>query len=137
MQEENSRIRDDYTNLQIIYGAKLVLFTVVSITTILQTLNNFHSLMVGAFTFSIGILFDFLVTISMNKGPKNKLSKLSKVAFGATIVVVALVLVLLLSQYNLPEFPQKIITWITRIEMGYCGIVGPYTERALNRPNDD
>lgn len=138
--EKNSEIkkaRGDYTNFQLIYGAKLFFFTVISISTIIQTRNDFWSLVVGSCTYSIGIVFDFLTSIFINNGPKVKKMKMKKAAFGLTIAVFGGSLILLFTRYIPDDNLKDIISWILRISIFTIGILGPYTELNSNKPNDD
>lgn len=134
---DNDVMRKDYTNLQLVYGAKLCIFTIVSIATILQTLNNFQALIAGGFTYCVGILFDFVVIIFTNNGPKTKHLLLCKIALGITVFVVSIPVVLWLSNYRLSEEFENVFSWIIRVSMVCCGILDPYTELKLNKPNDD
>lgn len=129
--------RKDYTNLQIVYWAKIIVFTIVSVATVLQTLNNFQALTAGGFTYCAGILFDFVVIIINNKGPKTKHMLLCKIALGITIFVISIPVVLWLSSYNLSEELENVFSWFIRVSIICCGILDPYTELKLNKPNDD
>lgn len=130
-------IRGDYTNLQLVYKAKMFMFAVISIATVVQTRNDFHSLVIGSCTYSIGIVFDFLVVLLTNNGPKIKKIKWSKVSFGLALTVFGGGLVLLFSSYEPQGYTELLLTWVIRICMVAVGLLGPYTELAFNRPNDD
>lgn len=135
--ETCDNIREDYTNLQLVYKAKIFFFSVISIATVLQTRNDFHSLVVGSCTYSIGIVFDFVVALLTNNGPKINKIRWCRAAFALTLVVLGGGLILLFSSYEPLGYIKALLSWVIRICMVAIGILGPYTELALNRPNDD
>lgn len=136
--EDIKTIRKDYTNLQLVYMAKLFLFIIIAVAAVVQTRNNFHSLAVNACTYSIGIVFDFIVVILTNNGPKTKNIYRVKIAAWIPTCTLGMGLIILFSSYNPPQGTLKyILSWSFRLLMIAESILGPYTELSLNKPNDD
>lgn len=130
-------LRKDYTNLQALYWTKLVTLTVFAFVTIFKSVNNIRELVVGAFIFSATILFDIIVVILSNKGPKTKHSKWCIALLVIVIIVLAGAAVLLLSDYVPQGIYESIIAWFLRLLLIFIGVCGPYTELTFNKPNDD
>lgn len=136
--EDIGNIRRDYTNLQIVYIAKLFLFIIIAVAAVVQTRDSFHSLAVNACTYSIGIVFDFIVVILTNNGPRTKNIDRVKIAFLIPVVTLGLGLIILFGSYD-PDsgLVEDILSWSIRLLMISESFLGPYTELSLNRPNDD
>lgn len=136
--EDIGNIRRDYTNLQIVYIAKLFLFIIIAGAAVVQTRDNFHSLAVNACTYSIGIVFDFIVVILTNNGPRTKNIDRVKIAFLIPVATLGLGLIILFGSYD-PDsgLVEDILSWSIRLLMISESFLGPYTELSLNRPNDD
>lgn len=137
---ENNERRDDYTNLSVVYWLKIVAVIVVVLVGILITLYDFKALLITAFTFFIGVVFDFIVISMKNKGPKIKLR--IRVAQGAIFIVtigiiICIVCMIYLLQYKtINNFILQAIQYYIYAAM-ICGVISPVLELIINKPNDD
>lgn len=135
--DENKKPRNDYTNLQDIYTVKIVVFLVIAVITLLQTRDDFFSLMVAAFTYSAGIVFDCWISIKTNNGPKTKTKVIKRIPLTLSLITCGGGLAFALGGWIPPEELEAWIAGVTRALMLSVGFLGPYTELQSNKPNDD
>ncbi len=136
----NTQRRDDYTNLSIIYWLKIVALIIVVLAGIIVTFDDFKSLLITAFTFFIGVIFDFIVILMKNKGPKIKLrivvTKGAIFIVTVGIIVSILCIIYLLNHETIDQFILLSIKFYIYAAM-LCGIISPVLELIINKPNDD
>jgi len=137
--EINER-RDDYTDLSFVYWVKIVALIIVVIVGIVITLYDFKSLLITAFTFFIGVVFDFIVISMKNKGPKIKLRiRIAQVAiFVVTIgIITCIVCMICLLQYGTMDNSARVAIQYYIYAAMASGIISPILELIINQPNDD
>lgn len=135
--DEKKKPRNDYTNLQYIYTGKIVVFTIIAVITLLQTRDDFFSLMVAAFTYSAGIVFDCWISIKTNNGPKTKTKGIKRIPLILSLITCGSGLAFALGGWILPKELEVWITGVIRVLMLSIGFLEPYTELRSNKPNDD
>lgn len=137
---ESDKKRDDYTDLSLIYMFKIFALAVVIIAGISIPFNDLKSLLITAFTFLIGVIFDFIVILCKNKGPKIRLR--IRVTKGAIIIMAIGIIICIVSMMYLLQYGtiEKSISEGIRFYLCFamiCGIISPVLELMINKPNDD
>lgn len=139
-QEDNkavNRSREDYTNLKGIYSAKAVVQLIVGSGVLYAAYSDFNLLPSSALIYLTGTLFDLLIAISMNRGPKYKMALvIFKIFKWINIVAVAFLAFIVLYKVDISEWHQAVF-WTIGVVMVCLGIISSVVELILNRPNDD
>lgn len=126
-----------FTILQNLYMFKMITFAVVAVFTVWKS-GDWDSLLIGAFTYSIGILFDFSVVLIQNAGPKErKITIISRLFVGLIFASLALIVCYFMGGEQMSETLYKKMKLLVFILMLLFGIAGPAMEIYANRPKND